>query len=1188
MARMSLDTAIRLSAEVKGGGNIDRVKKSLQDLGRNSQVSAREMRTLRAATFQFARANDSTIAGIRSSIGAFRGLQEQAKIGSREFQRYGAEIQRLEAKLRGLDGTAKVAGRSLGQQLATGLAAAGIGRGLQQITMQAGQFDAELRRAAAIEGGAGSFGVLREEIERVAAAAAGTPTEVAALATALSRAGFSAQETSQALAGMVRGAEATSISFEEMGSIAADNLRAFGLQTTETGRVVDVLTQTANKSNQTVLDLGESMKYAAPIARNLGVPLEDLAATMALLANNGIRGSDAGTALRTGLTRLQIAASGSNEELEGLTRGNVLLATAMRSLGAEIIDTQGNLLPLDQVILSLRENLQSMSTGRRAEIAKALFGDEAGSKFLALMNSSEEQITKMFNAVRNSGGVAEETQKKMQGFDYSIKVLGGNVQNVTNQIGGMIGTALKPLIDGLNAALGVAAGLPEPIKAFGSAAAAAGITTLGLAVAINAVNASLALFGGVSGIKAGIAGLLNFKAAAALATKAAAALNLAVLANPWVLAAAGIVAATAAAYKFIEPFREFVNTYPERFRVFWESIAADAQASFKRITDGFIAAGRFLEGVAKLIADDFATKFAWIRARASDALRAIGIDGEWLSGAMQGVSTAISNMFSAAFDFIQSNWRQTVSNMINYSNPLTAMLKGMGIDVGAAATSALAYQPAASWQQSMFGGRATGAVPSAAAPPGVTALPVIPAAAMPSPTTGGGTSGTSGSGRGRSGDGGMRDQLRAAEQLREQQAAAEKQLNDYIAKRADVVVQLGFEEDLLRASTDIQRRQIQLEQEMNEINGRNLAAKNDLLAIEQEIARLGGVAETSAIRSRLEGEREQELVIARLKYEQDINKLIAERIRSAQSDAAEPAAFDMPQDVQIESNINRMAEELREMTSIATLATRSAENIGNAFGSAFRDLITGAASARQVLSGFFEDVAQGFAEMAAEIIAKQMAMIALQTVLKALGAVAGGGSTFAAGGDGGISPALGFDPGGFAAEGTGISFFPRALGGPVSPGRPYPVGEQGPELFVPYQSGSIVPAEATEALQAINNASMRGLHGLQVPYQGSSSPALREVPYQGSSSPALREVPFQRGMEGLAVPFQRAGDASGGMGGGAGSIDVKFETVRIGELDFVTRDEAQRIGRESAKQGAALAQKRMVNNPSTRRQAGIG
>jgi len=157
MAKMSMDTAIRLSAEVRGGANITKVQRSLQDLAKGTQTTAKDMGTLRAATFQYARANDNTIAGLRNSITAFRGLQEQAKIGGREFNRYGAEIQKLEAKLRGLDSTAEKAGASLGQKLAAGLAAAGIGRALQGITQQAACFDAELRKAAAIEGGAGSF-----------------------------------------------------------------------------------------------------------------------------------------------------------------------------------------------------------------------------------------------------------------------------------------------------------------------------------------------------------------------------------------------------------------------------------------------------------------------------------------------------------------------------------------------------------------------------------------------------------------------------------------------------------------------------------------------------------------------------------------------------------------------------------------------------------------------------------------------------------------------------------------------------------------------------------------------------------------------------------------------------------------------------------------------------------------------
>ena len=135
MARMSLETAIRLSAEVKGGGNITKVQREIQSLSASSKLSARELGTMRVAALQLARANDGTVAGIRSSIAALRGLKDQAKIGGQEFRALGADIQKLEAKLRGIDGTAEKAGRSLGQNLAAGLAAglaaAGIGQAVR-------------------------------------------------------------------------------------------------------------------------------------------------------------------------------------------------------------------------------------------------------------------------------------------------------------------------------------------------------------------------------------------------------------------------------------------------------------------------------------------------------------------------------------------------------------------------------------------------------------------------------------------------------------------------------------------------------------------------------------------------------------------------------------------------------------------------------------------------------------------------------------------------------------------------------------------------------------------------------------------------------------------------------------------------------------------------------------------------
>ena len=310
--------------------------------------------------------------------------------------------------------------------------------------------------------------------------AAGTPTEVAELATSLARAGFDANEISNSLNGIVTGAEATGVAFADMGSIVSNNLRAFGLETTKTTDLVDILVATANSSNQTIQDLGESLKYAAPIARSLGISVNDTAGMVALLANNGIKGSDAGTALRASLTRLQMAASGANGELLGLTKGNEKLSKAFGTLGAEILDANGNLKPMDEVITTLRDKLKDFSKGQQQEITKALFGQQQASKMLALINQTDIDVEKLFTTIRESGAMSEETRKNMDSFALTTKVLGGNFEVLTNQIGGAFIAVLDPLAKVVNQFLTDISKLPKPIKDFGAGLAAAGLAALAL------------------------------------------------------------------------------------------------------------------------------------------------------------------------------------------------------------------------------------------------------------------------------------------------------------------------------------------------------------------------------------------------------------------------------------------------------------------------------------------------------------------------------------------------------------------------------------------------------------------------------------------------------------------------------------------------------------------------------------
>ena len=237
----------------------------------------------------------------------------------------------------------------------------------------------------------------------------------------------------------------------------------------------------------------------------------------------------------------------------------------------------------------------------------------------------------------------------------------------------------------------------------------------------------------------------------------------------------------------------------------------------------------------------------------------------------------------------------------------------------------------------------------------------------------------------------------------------------------------------------------------------------------------------------------------------------------------------------IEGRIGALKTEIADLTSISNIAITSAEGIGTAFATSFKSLLDGTMTAKEALGSFFKSVGDMFLEMAAQIIAKQMTMIILQTILKALGAVAGGGG-------GGGAAALGSNPNVAAYSGTGIgdigigTFPMRATGGPVTSQQPYMVGERGPELFVPGTGGSVV-----------NNNDLRSA-------------------------------------------------MNGGAGGGGSPVlNMSFQSTSINGVEYVSREqlesamaETRRAStRDGAKRGMTMTLDRIQNSSSTRRRAGI-
>lgn len=343
-------------------------------------------------------------------------------------------------------------------------AAFGAVNAIQGLVAGFAALDTEIRKAATAAGEQGGYERLYKSIDAVGIEAAGTQLQVAQLATSLVRAGYTVTEVEKAMPGIVRGAEATGTAFEQMGSIVGNTLRGFGLQVSETGRVVDVLVKAANASNANVEGLGYTFQYAAPVAKALKINLEDLAATAGLMANAGIDASVAGTGLRFGLQRLQKAASGATGESLGLSKAQNQLTRAMKRLGAEVTTAQGTLKPLDQVFIALKRSLEGLEVSAQIELASAIFGDEAGSKFLSVTNQSEEAIRKMFAEIRSSQGAADQARAGMQGFQLALMQVEGTLGALANTFGQVVSASLTPFISAANVALGVLVALPAPVK----------------------------------------------------------------------------------------------------------------------------------------------------------------------------------------------------------------------------------------------------------------------------------------------------------------------------------------------------------------------------------------------------------------------------------------------------------------------------------------------------------------------------------------------------------------------------------------------------------------------------------------------------------------------------------------------------------------------------------------------------
>lgn len=291
------------------------------------------------------------------------------------------------------------AATSAGRSLTKGLTLPLVGVGTAAVAVTA-KFDAGMSKVQAVSGATGKeLDKLRDKAKEMGAKTKFSATQSAEAFNYMAMAGWKTEDMLNGIEGVMNLAAASGEDLATTSDIVTDALTAFGLSAQDSAHFADVLAANASNANTNVGMLGESFKYIAPVAGALGYSVEDVNLALGLMANSGIKASQAGTALRSALTRM------------AKPTGDV--KAAMEKYGVSLTDAQGNMLPFRDVLEQLRTSFSSLSKAEQAEAATTLFGKNAMSGMLAIVNSSEKDWNKLANAIDNADGTAERMAETM-------------------------------------------------------------------------------------------------------------------------------------------------------------------------------------------------------------------------------------------------------------------------------------------------------------------------------------------------------------------------------------------------------------------------------------------------------------------------------------------------------------------------------------------------------------------------------------------------------------------------------------------------------------------------------------------------------------------------------------------------------------------------------------------------------
>ncbi len=353
---------------------------------------------------------------------------------------FGDKSSTAEQKFKGFSSALNTVGSGLAKSVTLPLL--GIGTAAVKVTST---FDSAMSEVKAISGATGTqFTQLRDKAIEMGAKTKFSATESAEAFKYMAMAGWDTKDMLNSISGVMNLAAASGEDLGTVSDIVTDAMTAFGLAADGTTKVLkngynvevsnaehfsDVLAEASSRSNTNVSLMGATFKYVAPIAGAMGYSIEDTAVAIGLMANAGIKGEQAGTALRSTITRLVKPTKESG--------------TAMDALGISVTNSDGSMKSLDNILKQLRSSMSGLTEDQKASYAAMIAGQEGMSGLLAIINASDEDYNKLSESIVNCTGASQEMADTMQDN------LGGAVtllKSALESAGITIGERLTPYI----------------------------------------------------------------------------------------------------------------------------------------------------------------------------------------------------------------------------------------------------------------------------------------------------------------------------------------------------------------------------------------------------------------------------------------------------------------------------------------------------------------------------------------------------------------------------------------------------------------------------------------------------------------------------------------------------------------------------------------------------------------------